>query len=534
MQTAVPPNTARSDLITLRQALQAIQAGHFNQPRAQLAPLVARQNEQALILHAFCLCGEGDVQEAARILATIGLRNPDSLHPLQDLSELMAALDRRMATIAVCRAARQLAPSDMRINNVLGDMLVQTGQFEAAIATLAQVTAQQPDNMLSHNLLSMAHTERGELDTALQCLTDCLQYEPDHAATLTNIASVLAAQGQMEQSFAYYRQALVLRPEDARIRVNHSVSLLKAGLYDQGWAEHEWRFRLPGHTSLPMERLLPTLGPKTSLNGQRILITHEEGLGDTLMFLRYVKPLAERGAITHLLVPEALADLCRHVPGVHTVQVEGATPAYDWHCPFISLPRVFAQTPTPWGAPVPYLHASSHKVAALAPLVPQNSKLNVGLVWGGAPRPTSHFAHMIDRRRSMSLHALAPLAKVEGINLISLQKGPYAEQMADPPEGMALYDPTDSLHTMDDTAALIMALDVVVSVDTSVAHLAGALGKPVLLMDRYDNCWRWLHGRDDSPWYPTLHIIRQTTPRQWGDVVARVAQHLAGMANQRP
>ncbi|WP_338331546.1 tetratricopeptide repeat protein [Acetobacter sp. LMG 32666] len=525
-----PSATTKASLTTLRHAMQAIQAGQFSQPRALLAPLVAQQNEQAFILHAFCLCGEGNIPEAARILATIGLRNPNSQHPLQDLSELMVTLDQRAAAIAVCRAASQLAPTDNRINTALGDLLVQSAQFDAAISTLAEATARQPQDMLAHNLLSMAHTERGSLDTALQCLTDCLPHAPDDVATLANIGSVLAAQGQMEQSFVYFRQALALRPQDARIRVNYSVALLKAGYYAQGWTEHEWRFRLPGHTSLPMERLLPTLGPKTNLTGQRVLITHEEGLGDTLMFARYVRPLAERGAIIHLWVPEALADLCRTLPGVHSVQVGGATPVYDWHCPFISLPRVFAATPQPWGAAVPYMRANSHKVAAMAPLLPRNGKLNVGLVWGGAPRPTSHFAHMIDRRRSMTLHTLAPLGAVRGVNLISLQKGPYAEQVMDPPEGMALYDPTDNLHTLDDTAALIMGLDVVVTVDTSVAHLAGALGKPVLLMDRYDNCWRWLHGREDTPWYPTLRIIRQTTPRHWQDVVARVAQALTDMA----
>ncbi|MFT9416986.1 tetratricopeptide repeat protein [Acetobacter sp.] len=529
-----PPSTIPgTELTTLRHAMQAIQTGQFSQPRALLAPLVTQQNEQALILHAFCLCGEGDSHAAAQILATIGLRNPSSQHPLQDLSEIMAALDQRHAAIAVCRAATRLAPADTRIHTALGDLLVQTGQFEAAIATLTEATTTHPQDMLAHNLLSMAYTESGALDTALQCLTACLPHTPNDVPTLANIASILAAQGHMEQSFSYFAQALALRPQDARIRVNHSVALLKAGQYAQGWREHEWRFQLPGHTSLPMERLLPTLGPDTDLSGQRILITHEEGLGDTLMFMRYVRPLAERGAITHLWVPEALAELCRNMAGVHTAQVGGPPPAYDWHCPFISLPRVFAATSQPWGAPVPYLRANSHKVAALAPLLPMNGKLNVGLVWGGAPRPTSHFAHMIDRRRSMSLHTLAPLGTIPGINLISLQKGPYAEQMMDPPEGMVLYDPTDNLHTLDDTAALIMGLDVVVTVDTSVVHLAGALGKPVLLMDRYDNCWRWLHGREDTPWYPTLRIIRQTTPRQWGDVMARVAQALADMAAQR-
>lgn len=525
-----PTPVSRLDLSTLRQAMQTIQAGQFTTPRALLAPLVAEQNEQALILHAFCLCGEGDVDEAARILATTGLRHPDSLHPLQDLSNIMATLNQRPAAIAVCSAAARLAPADNRINTILGDLLVQTGQFAAAITTLTQATTQQPGNMHAHNLLSMAHTEQGTLDAALTHLTDCLPNAPEHVPTLANIGSVLAAQGQMAQAFAYYQQALALRPQDARIRVNHSVALLKAGQYAQGWKEHEWRFHLPGHAPLPMERLLPTLAPNTSLKNQRILLTHEEGLGDTLMFLRYVRPLAERGAILHLWVPEGLADLCRTMPGAHTVHVGSTPPAYDWHCPFISLPRVFAETSQPWGAPVPYLQANTTKVKALAPLVPCNGKLNVGLVWGGAPRPSVYTAHMVDRRRSMPLRTLAPLGQIRGINLISLQKGPYAEQMMDPPEGMALYDPTDSLHTMEDTAALIMALDVVVSVDTAVVHLAGALGKPVLLMDRYDNCWRWLHGREDSPWYPSLRIIRQTTPRHWQDVVARVAQVLASMA----
>ncbi|MFT8417474.1 MAG: tetratricopeptide repeat protein [Acetobacter sp.] len=532
MQPPTASTITAAEQTTLRRAMQAIQAGQFSQPRAALAPLVARQNAQALILHAFCLCGEGNTEQSARILASIGQANPASQHPLKDLSTLMSGLDQRAAAIAVCRAAARSAPADTRINTVLGDLLVQTGQFAAAITTLTEATTRQPQNMLAHNLLSMAHTEQGTLDAALHVLTNCLPYQPDHVGTLANIASVLAAQGQMAQSLAYYQKALALRPQDARIRVNHSVALLKAGQYAQGWQEHEWRLRLPGHTEHPMDRLLPTLAPDTSLQGQHILITHEGGLGDTLMFVRYVPLLAQRGAIVHLCVPQALADLCRAVRGVHTVQVRGAIPAYDWHCPFISLPRVFASTAQPWGAPVPYLVADPHKVAALAPLVPHNGKLNVGLVWGGAPHPTDPTAHMIDRRRSMPLTVVAPLGNVPGINLISLQKGPYAEQMMDPPEGMVLYDPTDSLHTLDDTAALIMALDVVVTVDTSVVHLAGALGKPVLLMDRYDTCWRWLHGREDTPWYPTLRIIRQTTPRHWQDVVARVAQALADMATR--
>ncbi|GAB3593794.1 tetratricopeptide repeat protein [Acetobacter peroxydans] len=527
----------------LRACLSDIKAGLFWQALPKLEPyglIPPPENdsmEQAGILYAICLAATGKPEVAADILAAVASRHSASQHPLHDLAELMTAQDRRAEALVVAQALLRRTPDDTRVHAVLGSLLVQTGQHEAAISVLKQAVARVPDAMLPRSLLAMALTEHGAMQAALDCLHPLPNNATDRAATHANIGTILTGQGQMGEALSHFDAALALRPDDARVRFNRSVALLKAGDYAKGWQEHEWRHALPGHAAVPDNATLPALNDATRLDGQRVLLVHEEGLGDTLMYLRYVPSLAERGAIVHLLVPPALSQLCQRVQGVHTVHVmrDGAPPLprFDWYCGFISLPRIFLHTQAPWGAPVPYLRADQEKTQAMAALLPSGKALKVGLVWGGAPRANTLAAHIVDRRRSLPLSALAPLGRLSGVKLISLQKGPYAEQMMDPPEGMRLYDPTDALHSMDDTAALIMGLDVVVSVDTSVAHLAAGLGKTVLLMDRYDNCWRWLHGREDTPWYPNLRIIRQTTPRQWTDVVSRVAQALSAMARSR-
>lgn len=527
----------------LRACLSDIKAGLFWQalprlePYGQCPPAENASAEQAGILYAICLAAAGRPERAADLLAAVASRHPTSQHPLQDLAELLMAQDRRPEALAAGQALLRRTPDDTRVHAVLGSLLVQTGQHEAAISTLKQALSRTPDATLARSLLAMALTEQGDMQAALDCLHPLPASKAERAAMLVNIGTILSGQGRMEEALSHFDSALALHPDDARFHFNRSVALLKAGDYAKGWQEHEWRHALPGHATMPDRATLPALKGTERLDGQRVLLVHEEGLGDTLMYLRYIPSLAQRGAIIHLLVPPELHQLCQRLQGVHTVHVmrddTPPLPAFDWYCGFISLPRIFLYTSTPWGAPVPYLKADEEKTRAMAGLLPSGKALRVGLVWGGAPRNRTLAAHIVDRRRSLPLSALAPLGRLPGLKLISLQKGPYAEQMMDPPEGMSLYDPTDALHSMDDTAALIMGLDVVVSVDTSVAHLTGGLGKTVLLMDRYDNCWRWLHGRDDTPWYPNLRIIRQTTPRQWADVVSRVAQSLSTMARTR-
>ena len=295
MNTPAASASPLPDQLTFRRARAEIAAGHFNEMLAVLEPLSASDNDLAKTLYAYCLAGTDQPQKAAEILCDIASRHAGTEHPLQALSDLIAELDKRPLAEATCRAALECTPQDARIYDILGNLLVQCGQLDEAISLLRHAIELRPNSMHSHNLLAMALLEKGCFDEALAHLQDVLKTQPDHAGTLSNIGCMLAGKGRLDEALDYYRRAISLRPTEPQIRLNHSITLLKAGRYAQGWAEHEWRLRLPGHTSLPPSTLMPSLGPNTDIRGKRILITQEEGLGDTLMYLRYIKPLSDRG-----------------------------------------------------------------------------------------------------------------------------------------------------------------------------------------------------------------------------------------------
>ncbi|GBR11249.1 tetratricopeptide repeat protein [Acetobacter oeni] len=525
--------TVKADDTLLRRSYAEIQEGRFEAPCAALEPFAEAGDSRVDLLYAFACAGTGKFAKAAELMVASAAANPGSKHPGDDLVDLFGRFDRREDAVRTLRAMVRVTPQDPRLYDALGNVLSQMGRLDEALENLEKASGIRPVSPYTMNLRAIALTERGDIEAAIDIFNEVLKLQPGSASAISNLACIYSAQNRSDEAVDLYRTAIEERPSDAQIRLNYSIALLKAGRFAQGWAEHEWRLKLPGHSELPRALLMPSLADGVDVRGRRILITQEEGLGDTLMYLRYLAPLARRGALLHLWVPEELADICRRLDCVSVVQVGGSVPEFDWHCPFISLPRVFVGTSEELGDPVPYLSADPVKVKSMARFLPHNGKLNVGLVWGGSPRPNQTSAHMVDRRRSASLAAMAPLGRIAGINLISLQKGPYAEQMLDPPEGMRLYDPTEHLHSMDDTAALIMGLDVLVSVDTSVVHLAGALGRPVLMMDRFDNCWRWLTGSETSIWYPDLTIIRQQRPRDWGSVVARTGERLRAMVAQK-
>jgi len=221
-------------------------------------------------------------------------------------------------------------------------------------------------------------------------------------------------------------------------------------------------------------------------------------------------------------------------------------PAFDLHCPMLSLPLVFGTRIETIPAAIPYLRADGPKAVGWRQRLDEETDsaverksatrrpLQVGLIWAGNARPHQRDANLIDRNRSMRLSQFAPLAAVPGVVFVSLQKGPPAAQAKTPPEGMTLLDWTDELHDFSDTAALIEALDLVISVDTAGAHLAGALGKPVWVLNRFASCWRWLLERTDSPWYPTLRLFRQTVRGDWTPVVAEVRERLELLAKTPP
>jgi hypothetical protein len=304
------------------------------------------------------------------------------------------------------------------------------------------------------------------------------------------------------------------------------VTLLHAGRFTEAWQDKAWVLAPPGQHALPRPTLLPPMSERADLSGCTVLVVQEEGLGDTLQFLRYLPMLAARGARVAVAVPPELTRLMRTFPGVADVpDGDAPVPHHDFHCSFNGLPRAFETTLETIPRDVPYLAADPALASDWARRLPATGALRVGLVWAGQARPWLPGFVGLDRRRSMSLDTLAPLAAVPGVQFVSLQKGAAARE----PRPFALADVMDDVRDFSDTASIVANLDLVVSVDTSVVHLAGAMGKPVFLLDRYDNCWRWLSGRQDSPWYPTLCIFRQQRYGEWGLVIDRVAVALSEM-----
>ncbi len=416
------------------------------------------------------------------------------------------------------------APADAAAILNLASLLMHDGEVPRALALLVPLAA-APPALAPSDLARLAAMlgEGGALQAAEAAARHAAAADPDHAGNWTVLGNALHNQARLDEAMDAYLRALALQPHHIGARCSAAMVRLAQGDLRAGFAGFEWRRARNGAPP-------PPLPPPASLAARRVLLTGEQGLGDTIQFARYAPLLADLGAEVALHVPPPLARLFRSLRGAPAIVPDTEPPpGADAVLPLASLPHLFGTTLATIPAETPYLAALPAEVAQwrarLAPLPGRR----VGLVWSGDPRaaPSTRAAHA---RRSIPLAALAPLAAIPGLSLVSLQKGPGAAQPAPPPPGMTLHDWTADLHDMADTAALMTALDLVISIDTGPLHLAGALDRPVWLLNRHDSCWRWLLERTDSPWYPTLRQFRQATPGDWTGVVASVAAALAGQA----
>jgi len=412
-------------------------------------------------------------------------------------------------------AAAQLAPDFAPAWLDLAETLRSLGAVADAAAMAEQALALRPGDPHSLQVMGNARHDLGDFAAAAACYRTALIRAPDHAGLWTNLGNSLQAMGRAADALAVQDRAVALAPEDPEARFCRALTLLAAGDFARGWAEYEWRFRRAGRAG---RRLGPVWrgGP---IEGRRILLHAEQGHGDTLQFLRYVPLVAARGGRVVLEVQPALRRLAETVPGAAEVIATGETlPPFDTHSPLLSLPLAFETRLSSIPAAVPYLAADP---GAWAERLPAGRR--IGLCWAGAGTEQG-LPFALDRRRSLDPRLLAPLAGLPGAVFVSLQR----EASGSPP--LPLVNPMPLMRDFADTAALIAALDLVISVDTAVAHLAGALGKPVWLLSRADACWRWLQGREDSPWYPRMRIFRQRAPGDWHDVMLRVRAALEGEA----
>ena len=351
-----------------------------------------------------------------------------------------------------------------------------------------------------------------------------LALKPNYPEAHSNLGGALADQGRLDEAAAHFRRAVALRPDYPEAHSNLGMVLLALGDLAAGWKEFEWRWKMP-HVVKAARSFAQPRWRGDAAEGRTLLIHAEQGFGDTVQLCRYAPLAASRGLRVILAVQEPLVRLLRCLPAVDRVVRQGeALPPFDLHCPMLSLPSALATAAASIPSAAPYLHADPAQVAAWRTRLAElgDKDLRIGLAWAGNPDlPT-------DRRRSLAPDRLAPLLDVSGLHFCSLQKsGPAA------PDAFPLTDLMDGVGDFADTAALIANLDLVISVDTAVAHLAAALGKPVWLLNRFDSCWRWQASRRDSPWYPTLRLYRQPRPGEWGPVLAEVVRDLRALTDDR-
>ena len=551
-----PPRPAQHLVETIGQALTLHQQGRFDEAEKlyNRALKLQRDNFDALHLLGMLNQQRGKAGEAFRLISAALKVNPRSPEALSNLGIVLHALKRSEEALASLAKALALAHGHPDALNNRGNILLDLKRPAEALSDFEAVLAANPRHLQARINRGNALTEVGRAADAMADFEAALAAAPGHPVALYNLGNALHQLGREQEAVAAYDRAvasspqyakawlnrghalaalnrhqdaiasfervLALEPGHADAHFNAALSRLTLGDYAQGFAGYEWRWKRSGMTARKEFRRPPWLG-ETPLSGKTILLHAEQGLGDTVQFVRYAPLLARAGARVVLEVQPALKELLSAVEGVtQTVGRGEPLPPYDAHGPLGSLPLAFKTTANDVPAAIPYLRAPEAHVAKWRSRLEALPGPRVALAWSGSA------AHPNDRNRSLSIAALEPLLSVPGIGFISVQR----ELRPGDAEALArrgnVLPVGDELESFCDTAAVLALSDLVVSVDTSVAHVAGALGRPAFVLLPFQPDWRWMLGRDTSPWYPAMKLYRQPTVGDWTSVIARVVADL--------
>lgn len=447
-----------------------------------------------------------------------------------DLHAALASVQQRQGKLAEAakqyRLALELQPDHFAALSNLGVILRQLGDIDGAEEFFQRATEARPDSAEAHCNLGLALNELERARDAERSLRRALALAPDFAPAHYNLGNTLCGLGRYDEAILSYRRAVAISPEHHDAHWNLAHVLLLREQWHSGWEEFEHRWHIDQLRHLA-RRFAQPLWSGQDVSGKTVYLYAEQGYGDAIQFVRYAPLLAERGARVVLQVPRPLQRLCASLAGIERMPDPSERPTeFDYYCPLMSLARGFDTTLSSIPARIPYLAASPELRDRWARKLGPARALRVGLVWSSGLPGDDPNQFLAGVGKSMPLAMLGPLAQVKGIELHSLQKGGQEREAGAPPGKLKVRNWGPELADFADTAALIAQLDLVITVDTAVAHLAGALGKRAWVLLKFQHCWRWLQTREDSPWYPTLRLFRQPGAGDWPSVIGTVAEAL--------
>jgi Flp pilus assembly protein TadD len=439
---------------------------------------------------------------------------PNDALALNNLGVAQRALNRFQDAIASYRKAAAIDPGNGLVHANLGNALDAVGDAASAEHHLMEAARLLPGNVDAMYNVAVHFVREEKPDEAVPLLRAIVEKHPDRWDAWTNLGVALVALGQLPEAEACYRAALQLWPSAPEAHYNLAWVLLLAGKWPEGWAEYEWRWQLPNFSSLKRTHTTPPWNGRAQ-PGKTILLHAEQGLGDTIQFVRFAKQVRDLSGRVIVEAPRALLPLLRGVDGVDDVVALGEPwPPHDFHAQLLGLPRLLDATPNNIQR-TPYIEAGAD-----GPALPASQRRKVGIAWAGSAD------NKIDRRRSTTVEHFAKLLNAAEVDVVSLQVGPRAPELTSQGFTHLVFDLQGKAGTWAETACVIDQLDLIITVDTAVAHLAGAMGKPTWILLPFSPDFRWLMGREDTPWYSSVRLFRQRVRGDWAGLFEDVRHAL--------
>lgn len=508
----------------LQRGLASHQAGRLEEAEAVYQSVLEGDPANAEALHLLGLVAS---HQGRYKLAEERIREAIALNPLapfyhNNLGNVLQALGRYQQAVVSYRDALRLDPDYVEPLSNVGPALDALGRHDEAVAAGREAVRRRPDWAEAYMNLGNSLAKLGRHADAEAAYCQSLRLRPGYPEGYSNLGNAVLEQGRLEEAARAFDEALRLDPANGLAHWNRAWLRLLEGDFERGWKEYEWRWvtgnAAPRHFRQPV-------WDGSALWGGTILLHAEQGLGDTIQFIRYAPWVKQAGGRVVVECPARLAPLVKTVAGVDEVVEAGEPlPPFDTHIGLLSLPRVFGTRLETVPAEVPYFRVEEARLERWRQRLAGARGFKVGLAWAGSQ------AHKNDRSRSMPLAALAPLAEAPGVALFGLQRGPQAAELA--AAAFPITNLEEEAGDVVDTAAILMNLELVIAVDTMVAHLAGALARPVWILLAYMPDFRWMLERADSPWYPSMRLFRQPRPGDWAAVVEQVREELRHAAGR--